>query len=348
MQRINTPDGDWHAGDPSQGVKGTVVTQPYMQSLQEEVCGVVEGCGMQLDPDDNGQLLKAIRSIGQTDGDDRYAQLHGDPKNRFSVADAVDDDDAVTLRQIKAGADNRIGEIVFEMRVQPRAGWLKLNGVMLNRADYPDLWAYAQASGAIVAEKDWPNNWWGAFSSGDGATTFRIPDLRGTFLRVWDDTRGLDAGRNIGAFQGTANVSHAHGASAAAVGDHVHGAWTDAQGVHAHGGGTGGVGDHGHGVNDPGHAHSTTVPYGGGGGDAISVVGPNTAHGYFNTNAAGTGISIAAGGAHAHEIGADGNHGHNVGIGGAGNHSHTITIAADGANEARPVNMAVSAFIRAY
>lgn len=63
MQRINTPDGQFHAGDPSSGVLGTIVTRDYMQSLQEEIAGAVESVGLVLDPNDNGQLVKAIKAI---------------------------------------------------------------------------------------------------------------------------------------------------------------------------------------------------------------------------------------------------------------------------------------------
>ncbi|MCA8016148.1 hypothetical protein [Burkholderia vietnamiensis] len=63
MQRINTPDGNWHAGDPSQGIKGTVVTMPYMQTVQEELAAVPESVGIPLDPADNKQIVKAIQKM---------------------------------------------------------------------------------------------------------------------------------------------------------------------------------------------------------------------------------------------------------------------------------------------
>ncbi|WP_082758098.1 hypothetical protein [Burkholderia sp. MSMB1498] len=63
MQRINTPDGNWYPGDPSQGIKGTVVTRHFMQTVQEELAAVPESVGMKLDPNDNKQLLKGIRKI---------------------------------------------------------------------------------------------------------------------------------------------------------------------------------------------------------------------------------------------------------------------------------------------
>ena len=232
---------------------------------------------------------------------------------------------ATTEFVISAIGTASIGQIVMESRTTARAGFLKLNGVELNRADYPALWAYAQASGTLVTDTDWVNYHFGCFSSGDGVATFRIPELRGEFLRCWDDGRGIDPSRSIGTGQATQNLQHNHDASADWVNDHVHSAWTDAQGWH------------GHGVNDPGHAHS--VPSGAATGSGGSA-GAGTAGGLAGqtTYSSGTGISIAR----------DGNHTHNVGIGGGGNHSHNISIQPNGGSEARPRNIALLAMIRAY
>ncbi|KVH43538.1 phage tail protein [Burkholderia diffusa] len=236
---------------------------------------------------------------------------------------------ASTAFVVDAIASATVGQIIFEARTAARAGCLVLNGAELKRTDYPALWAYAQGSGALVAEKDWANGNFGSFSTGDGATTFRIPEFRGEGIRCADAGRGADPGRRVGTWQDSQNRSHAHGASAGAVGDHTHGAWTDAQGIHAHG------------VNDPGHAHTTRI-------GRVGIVGTSFGQGSgpynwdqgdnFGSSGSGTGISIAA----------DGNHGHNVGIGGAGGHSHPISVAADGGAEARMRNIAVLAMIRAF
>lgn len=65
------------------------------------------------------------------------------------------------------------------------SGWLKCNGADVSRSTYSLLF------GAIGTT-------WGA---GDGSTTFTLPDLRGEFLRVWDDGRGVDTGRAINTSQ---------------------------------------------------------------------------------------------------------------------------------------------------
>lgn len=57
------------------------------------------------------------------------------------------------------------------------AGWIARDGQLLNRADWPDLWALVSAS--AVTDVVWlasPYTSRGRYSSGDGSTTFRMPD----------------------------------------------------------------------------------------------------------------------------------------------------------------------------
>lgn len=192
----------------------------------------------------------------------------------------------------------------FAMSAAP-SGWLKCNGAAVSRTTFASLFARI---GTV-------------FGAGDGVSTFGVPDLRGLFLRGLDDGRGVDAARALGTFQDMMMQSHAHGASAAAVGDHVHGAWTDAQGWH------------GHGVNDPGHNHRVNS-----GSVQVNGLAPGGGYGPYNAGASpfdtdwkGTGITIAG----------DGVHAHNVGIGGGGTHTHGIAVEASGGHETRPKNMAL-------
>lgn len=48
------------------------------------------------------------------------------------------------------------------------------------------------------------------FGIGDGSTTFNVPDLRGEFLRGWDDSRGIDASRAFGSSQSQDMQPHQH------------------------------------------------------------------------------------------------------------------------------------------
>jgi len=64
-------------------------------------------------------------------------------------------------------------------------GYLKANGATVSRSTYAALFA-------VVGE---------VYGAGDGSTTFEVPDLRGEFIRGWDDSRGIDASRVFGSNQ---------------------------------------------------------------------------------------------------------------------------------------------------
>jgi microcystin-dependent protein len=100
--------------------------------------------------------------------------------------------------------------------------------------------------------------------AGDPVNTFRIPDLRGQFIRGWNDAGGnpgtLDPGRAFGSCQTSAYQQHTHNLTDPG---HFH-AITDVCHNHT-------INDPGHlhSINDPGHSHSWNT-------DNATVVG-NTA-----------------------------------------------------------------------
>jgi phage-related tail fiber protein len=77
------------------------------------------------------------------------------------------------------------GHIAYTARNTAPAGWLKANGAAVSRTAYAALFA---AIGTT-------------YGAGDGFNTFNLPDLRGEFMRGWDDGRGVDASRTIGSSQ---------------------------------------------------------------------------------------------------------------------------------------------------
>jgi len=86
------------------------------------------------------------------------------------------------------------GAIVYHGKNAAPAGYLKCNGGAVSRATYSDLFAEIGIT----------------FGAGDGSTTFNVPELRGEFIRVWDDSRGIDAGRTFGSAQADDFKSHFH------------------------------------------------------------------------------------------------------------------------------------------
>ena len=73
-------------------------------------------------------------------------------------------------------------------------GWLECDGSAVSRTTYADLFT---AIGTT-------------HGSGDGSTTFNVPDLRGEFIRGWDNGKGTDSGRTFGSSQAEELKSHFH------------------------------------------------------------------------------------------------------------------------------------------
>lgn len=76
----------------------------------------------------------------------------------------------------------------------PPSGWVRCNGAELSRSTYSALFA---AIGTT-------------YGVGNNTTTFNVPDLRGEFLRGFDDGRGVDNARVFGTAQLDELKSHTH------------------------------------------------------------------------------------------------------------------------------------------
>ena len=154
------------------------------------------------------------------------------------------------------GLGSMTGSVLpFAMNSAP-AGWLKANGAAVSRSTYANLFS---AIGTT-------------YGAGNGSTTFNLPDLRGEFIRGFDDGRGVDAGRTIGSAQGDDNKAHTHTGSAASAGAHTHGIETytaSGVGVPAYTRSNGGSNNTTGQTNSAGaHTHTLTIDSGGGGAEA--------------------------------------------------------------------------------
>ena len=74
-------------------------------------------------------------------------------------------------------------------------GYLKANGQVVSRTTFARLFAVIGTT---------------FNTGGETSQQFRLPDLRGEFIRGWDDGRGVDSGRTLGSEQGQAIQSHDH------------------------------------------------------------------------------------------------------------------------------------------
>lgn len=78
-----------------------------------------------------------------------------------------------------------VGFVAYYCKDTPPEGWLVCDGRAVSRTTYSALFQVLGTS----------------FGAGDGVTTFQIPDLRGEFIRGWDNGRGIDSGRTFGSQQ---------------------------------------------------------------------------------------------------------------------------------------------------
>ncbi len=137
--------------------------------------------------------------------------------------------------------------LTFASTVVP-SGYLECNGAAVSRSTYASLFGIISTI-------------WG---SGDGSSTFNVPDLRGQFVRGWDNSAGVDSGRGFADAQSDQNKTHNHTAS----------------------------------VSDPGHKH-TTLGHGtdDDGGSRVTGSGDGgSSSGSMNDATTGISVSIASDG----------------------------------------------------
>ncbi|HET8685405.1 MAG TPA: phage tail protein [Methanosarcina sp.] len=96
----------------------------------------------------------------------------------------VNPSDGVTKSQLDL-ASVPVGTIIAFTSTTPPAGYIKCNGASLSRTTYNTLFTVIGTT----------------FGAPD-SLTFQVPDLRGEFIRGFDDGRGVDVGRGMGTWQG--------------------------------------------------------------------------------------------------------------------------------------------------
>ena len=112
------------------------------------------------------------------------------------------------------------------------SGYLECNGAAVSRTTYAALFA-------VIGTQ---------YGTGNGSSTFNLPDLRGEFIRGFDNGKGTDSGRSIGSSQSDQNKQHNHTATSTSS------------------------------VTDPGHFHNLLYNNGsfGGSSGAVTPRGTNT------------------------------------------------------------------------
>ncbi|HGT8326187.1 TPA: phage tail protein [Escherichia coli] len=147
-------------GNPQTGTPATDLDDDYFDMLQEELCSVVEASGASLEKGRHDQLLTALRALLLS-----RKNPFGDIKSDGTVKTALEN------LGLGEGSALPVGVPVPWPSATPPTGWLKCNGAAFSAEEYPEL------------AKAYP--------------TKKLPDLRGEFIRGWDDGRDVDSGRAL-------------------------------------------------------------------------------------------------------------------------------------------------------
>ncbi|HDP0339601.1 TPA: tail fiber protein [Salmonella enterica subsp. enterica serovar Concord] len=123
---------------------------------------------------DNGDLPGFVELLGSGFAVEYLSRKNpfGDIKSDGTVETALEN------LGLGEGSALPVGVPVPWPSATPPTGWLKCNGAAFSAEEYPEL------------AKAYPTN--------------KLPDLRGEFIRGWDDGRGMDTGRAILSAQGDA------------------------------------------------------------------------------------------------------------------------------------------------
>lgn len=118
----------------------------------------------------------------------------------YSSTTEISDINIQTLLE-KAGEGFAIGDIKFSFAKVVPNGWLRCDGNLYQRSEYPDLYQWATDNNYLVSEETWQSTKTandggsvGYFSTGDGSTTFRV-------FNIVDFVRADSSASNTGTYQ---------------------------------------------------------------------------------------------------------------------------------------------------
>ena len=163
-----------------------------------------------------GALISHFNSSGITVRDGKAIRLRdsGDSNHISFAAPALTSDVTLTLPNSDGNSGDMLqtdgsgvlswqavqgvpsGSVFTHASTTIPSGYLECNGASVSRTTYAALFS---AIGTT----------WGSTSGSD----FRVPDLRGEFVRGFDNGRGVDSGRSFAASQGSQYGQHNHGGS---------------------------------------------------------------------------------------------------------------------------------------
>ncbi|WP_343499628.1 phage tail protein [Achromobacter denitrificans] len=192
-------------GDPIAGVVSTDLQAEWFDSVQEELAAVVEFAGKELDPNDNTQLVTAIRELLSLRPLVRsITDLPEEDVGPIVVMECSEVWTWSTSAHFIGYRSPLCGRPLDGHTVAPLANEIDAVGGALPKAAYARLWGYAQENGLVVSQATWTANVGAHFFVDVDANTFRVPDLRNMFRRYTGTDADTANARPLGSAQSDA------------------------------------------------------------------------------------------------------------------------------------------------
>ena len=129
--------------------------------------------------------------------------------DKFIIADSEDSNNSKKVSLLNIGLT---GEIKVWTLSSVPSGYLECNGAEVAISSYGNLSTAIYVGDGNNADTDLV---FGYKTDGSGTrstsgTHIKLPDLRGEFIRGWDNSRGIDGSRKLGSYQADAFQGHYH------------------------------------------------------------------------------------------------------------------------------------------
>lgn len=238
-----TQQGEFTDGDPQINLARTILRSYWPNMIQRELLAILQAAGITPAKETYNQVLAGIQKLdanvlqaAYTNDDqlDQAVRQHlAEEATRIlntatnhanqldtQLRDYLNQQIAAALQQANQHTDaSFVGQITQGPIATIPPGWLALEGGTYNRSAYPKLWDYINKYGHKVADNQ-RTAYPGSYTTGNGSTTFRLPNMKGLFAR---GQGGNSAG--LGQLQGDAFQQHSHqvrgyGSGAAHAGPH--------------------------------------------------------------------------------------------------------------------------------
>ncbi|XZG71737.1 hypothetical protein ACTSKR_07740 [Chitinibacteraceae bacterium HSL-7] len=196
---IGLVGGKFSNGDPAQGIPASLDPAEWANQVTDELLAVIIAAGLPPSEADSAQLLRATIPClitGTALPSTNIGPIWHDDYNSIMTWQVFNANGAAYTGY----ASVLIGSLLLDTQPTPRTGYVKSGVANLSRTTDAALRGWAMHNGVMVAVGVWQAGQIVCADNADG-TTFRAYDLRGEFLRVWDDSRGADVGRAFGSWQ---------------------------------------------------------------------------------------------------------------------------------------------------